>query len=271
MEAEEDEEDEEVEEDKEQAVWWEVMAVLLSLLPNLDVLRGGGWWPSPGLEDKILDGMLSSSSRSFTVISSLAVTSTNRSNALHLIERSSSTLRTLQTFGISSSEVASDPSDPTTVVTFPLLERISFYAVDMQESFPLPLSSSRWILPALSTLDTTVSPSLLPILCLHGSKLRQLGLRMQFDDQTYEECFDLCPNLETFAWEVWDPMEKGGGTQSVKFNFVRPVPSVRTITIAQLHHGLSHVDELVPKTVNRTNFPSLRRVSFGTSLEISDA
>jgi len=141
----------------------------------------------------------------------------------------------------------------------------------MQESFPLPLSSPRWILPALSTLDTTVSPSLLPILCLHGSKLRQLGLRMQssLDDQTYEECFDLCPNLETFAWELWDRMELGG--EPVKFNFVRPVPSVRTITIAQLHHGLSHVDELVPKTVNRTNFPSLRRVSFGTSLEISDA
>jgi len=257
------------------------MSVLTSLLPNLGgVLRAGGEKYFRLTDElKAFAAMLSSPSRSLRAITSLVVTPTSRLSALSLIERSSSTLTVLGVRELALSfELVPDPSDPLAVFTFPSLETISFDAGTRQESSLLPLSSPRWILPTFQTFRTNASPSLLLILSLHGSKLRQLGLRLQstLDLQTYKTCFKLCPNLETFAWMVWEPMENLQTLSPVAFDLAKPVSSVRFInvlnsSIAEDAPPHSRVDLIVPKTVNKTNFPSLRRLSIGSKVDISDA
>ena len=256
------------------------------MLPNLTAIRGGAEYWQVEEDNFIVNALLSCPSSSFRVISDCGIGATFQMGALSFIEGSSSTLEALQVSVAERMDEDLDLSDAPPlsppVVDFPSLRYIIIQFLFPTGSLPIPLASSRWNLPVLQTLRTNASPSLLPILSLHGSKLRQLGLRSQDSDdhQTYEACFDLCPNLQTFAWQVWESHgqeEEEESDTPVAFNFEKPVFSVQTITIA--HGGVrfrgcrvpSRVSLIVPQTVNKTNFPSLRRVSFGSEDAISDA
>lgn len=241
------------------------MRRLVRLLPNLTFLRG------PTDDEKVLVELVACPPRPLRNIINFKAGPGSLAALVSLLERSSSTVKYV---GLMVSDPTPDaivhnpPTYPS--LNFPSLTKLTFrsYQTLTSKPFLLSLAASRWSLPILETLDVNASPFLLPFLHAHGVKIRQLGLRTQGvnDHGSYEEWFQLCPNLETLAWTVWEP-EKGQRNKPVELNIQQPVLSVRTITVAQTewsqdYSPSSWICENVPSTINKEKFPSLTRVVF---------
>ena len=174
------------------------MRRLVRLLPNLTFLRG------PTDHEKVLVELVACPPRPLRNIINFKAGPGSLAALVSLLERSSSTLKYV---GL----MVSDPTPDAIVhnsstypsLNFPSLTKLTFRSYQNLTSKPflLSLAASRWSLPILETLDVNASPFLLPFLHAHGVKIRQLGLRTQGvnDHGSYEEWFQLCPNLETLV------------------------------------------------------------------------
>lgn len=262
---------EDPEEEPTRELWWWEMCRLVRLLPNLVVLRGGSnrIWGSGELQ--VLAELLSSPPRPFRAFENLQVDSNTLPLIISLLQYSSETLQYLS-FTLSSGSAVVFPHHPSTypLITFPSLTRISFRTAFTNHHLLLPIATSRWSFPVLRSVETTGSPSLSPFLRVHGSKVKELGFISQpfWDDNSYEECLDLCPNLETLGWLAWEPKRQNPHPVQLR-PLDRAVVSVRRIEVGQHlgeenHRHDSFVNSTVPPAITKAAFPSLERVVFKT-------
>ncbi|KAL7417849.1 hypothetical protein BDY24DRAFT_410985 [Mrakia frigida] len=227
-------------------MWWREMVRLVALLPNLDVFRGSWYWSAK--EDEVVEQILSLPPVPLkTLISfNMGFTSSSIHGSLSFLQHFCSGREYLEAKGEQPCRrrVMSHPAvDSLPLITFPSLKNIVFYNYgDFTDRFLLNVASTR-----------------------QGYE----------DEKSYEECLELCPNVETLAWEVWHEEENlpPKGVKAVELNIKQPVASIRTVTVAyQMGHPYGHheaeVSKMVLRTVNKTNFPNLERVGFGTDFAI---
>lgn len=240
---------------REQA-WADEMCRLVSLLPDLTTLRGGGGWDVEPLVE-----LLACPPRHLETIIDLPFTVKSLPVVTALLERSSATLRCLGLWYPDGPEPsAGRPVSTYPRLVFPLLRRIDFGHVTSPLLYQL---ASRWTIPSLDTVGAGGVPCLLPFLEVHGKSVVQLGLDNHSlgRDVTFDQIAACCPHLKTLALQVVDRV-------STLTSPGRPLGSVTTINVCRSPDIaiIGEQDEYLPSLITKSNFPSLARVRYSTEL-----